>query len=127
LAANQIHRLTFEEACFQPDEKISTMFFLEHPSNITTSGDQGHLLRNRDNPERLTCSATTRNNPVIVFRSSHSIRPSRTMTKYYHWRLLKQERNSSKYWRSCSDKHTIGLGMAQPPGLGSQQTSLSSV
>jgi hypothetical protein len=56
-------------------------------------------------------SPTTRSNPVIVFRSSHSIKPSSTVTKYFHWRRLKQGRKTSKYWRSCSDKHTIGLGM----------------
>lgn len=66
---------------------------------------------NQDRPDRLIHSPTTRNMPVIVFRSSHSINPSCTVTKYFHWRLLKHPRNASRYWLSCSDRHTIGLGM----------------
>jgi hypothetical protein len=69
------------------------------------------LLKNRDNPDKLMCSATQRNKPLSVFRSSHSTNPNSTVTKYFHWRWLKQGRKISRYWRRASDRHTIGLGM----------------
>ena len=68
----------------------------------TSAADQGHLLKNRDSPDRLIRSPTTRNNPVKVFRSSHSINPSSMVTKYFHWRLRKQGRKASRNWHSCS-------------------------
>src|SRR5512140_2511986 len=60
------------------------------------------------------CSATQRSKPLSVFRSSHSTNPRSMVTKYFHWRLLKQGRKLSRYWHSTSDRHTIGLGMALP-------------
>jgi hypothetical protein len=59
-----------------------------------------------------------RNKPLRVFRSSHSTSPNNTMTKYFHCRWLKQDRKISKNWRSGSDRHTIGLGMASPREFG---------
>jgi len=43
---------------------------------------------------------------------------SSTVTKYFHWRLLKQGRKAPANGRNAAERHTIALGMVRLQGLG---------
>ena len=74
-------------------------------------------FKNRDNPERLTDSPITRRKPVRVWHSSPSTSPRSTLTKYCHWRRLKQGRKYSSISQT---------GVTAPTGLPSAWAGFTS-
>src|SRR3954471_10479496 len=77
----------------------------------TAAGAQGARARKRERPASERPKQTARCKPEQVAASRQSSTASSTVTKYWAWGWLKQERNRAANWRKRGSAHIMGVGI----------------